>query len=107
MRSEPQAYLRDAREGTRDRRSAVDGEAASEHGAWNPMADGMRRRLGALRAEGSALPLVELAQRLLALDGRPAAPIARRLVAALLGARPESLPDEISASALRPAEESA
>src|SRR5262249_54638024 len=63
--------------------------------------------LGALRAEGAPVALVELARRLLALDGVPAAPIARRLVAGLLGARTESLPDALAPRELRPAEESA
>jgi DNA polymerase-3 subunit epsilon len=67
----------------------------------------MRRQLGAMRAEGSAVPLVELARRLLALDGRPAAPVARRLIAGLLGAQPDELPDELAPRELRPAEESA
>jgi DNA polymerase III epsilon subunit family exonuclease len=83
------------------------GDATNEIGRRMPLSDGMRRRLGALRAEGAPVPLVELAQRLLALDGRPAAAIARRLVAGLLGARPEALPDALAPGELRPAEESA
>jgi DNA polymerase-3 subunit epsilon len=67
----------------------------------------MRRRLGALRAQGAPVPLVELARRLLALDATPAAPIARRIVAGLLGARPDALPEELAPRELRPAEESA
>lgn len=68
---------------------------------------GMRRSLGALRARGAPVPLVELAQRLLALD-RPAAPgVARRLVAGLLGADPEALPEVLPPGRLRPAEEGA
>jgi DNA polymerase-3 subunit epsilon len=69
--------------------------------------DGMRRRLGALRAEGAPIPLALLARRLLALDGLPATPIARRLVASLLGARPDALPEQLAPSELRPAVESA
>jgi DNA polymerase-3 subunit epsilon len=67
----------------------------------------MRRRLDALRAEGAPVPLALLARRLLALDGLPAAPIARRLVAALLGARPDALPEQLAPRELRPVEESA
>jgi DNA polymerase-3 subunit epsilon len=67
----------------------------------------MRRRLGALRAEGAPVPLALLARRLLALDGLPAAPIARSLVAALLGARPDALPEQLAPRELRPVEESA
>jgi len=72
-----------------------------------PIPDGMRRRLDALRAEGAPVPLALLARRLLALDGLPAAPIARRLVAALLGARPDALPEQLAPRELRPMEESA
>src|SRR5262245_47925176 len=71
------------------------------------MPDGMRRRLGALRAEGSSIPVSDLARRLFALEGRPAPPIARRLVAALLGARPDALPEPLAPRDLRPVEESA
>jgi DNA polymerase III epsilon subunit family exonuclease len=67
---------------------------------------GMRRRLGALRAEGEPLALAELARRLLALDGPPASTVARRLVAGLLGARPEALPERLAPDELRPIEES-
>jgi DNA polymerase III epsilon subunit family exonuclease len=83
------------------------GKAVSERGPWSPLPDGMRRRLGALRAEGAPVPLVELARQLLALDASPAAPIARRLVASLLGARPEALPEQLAPGELRPIEESA
>ncbi|HKA14510.1 MAG TPA: 3'-5' exonuclease [Myxococcota bacterium] len=51
--------------------------------------------------------MAEVAQRLLALHGLPAAPIARRIVAGLLGAHPEALPEELSPRELRPAEECA
>ena len=67
----------------------------------------MRRKLGALRAEGEPVALVELARRLLALEGPPASSLARRLVAGLLGARPEALPDPLAPRELRPIEESA
>jgi DNA polymerase-3 subunit epsilon len=86
------------REGTRDRQRAVEERS---------IPDGMRERLGMLRAQGAPVPLVELARHLLALDGRPAEPIARRLVAGLLGARPDALPAELVARDLRPVEESA
>jgi DNA polymerase III epsilon subunit family exonuclease len=82
---------------------ALDPEAPSR--AHLP--DGMRRRLGAMRATGEPVPLVELARRLLALDGPPATGLARRLVAGLLGARPEALPESFGPRELRPAEESA
>jgi DNA polymerase-3 subunit epsilon len=75
--------------------------------ALAPIPDGMRRRLGALRAEGERVPIVELARRLLALDRIPAAPIARRLVAGLLGHRPDALPEAFAPCELRPVEESA
>jgi DNA polymerase III epsilon subunit family exonuclease len=67
----------------------------------------MRRALGAMRAEGAPVPVVELARRLFALDGLPAAPLARRLVAGLLGGRPDALPEQLAPRELRPAEESA
>jgi DNA polymerase III epsilon subunit family exonuclease len=83
------------------------GEAVRDPGTIVPIPDGMRRRLGVLRAEGAAVPLVELARRLLALDGAPPAPIARRLIAGLLGTRPEALPEALAPRELRPVEESA
>ena len=84
-----------------------DGEAVREPGPGASLADGMRRRLGALRAQGAPISQDELARRLLALCGLPAAPIARRLVAAVLGARPEALPEQLAPHELRPVEESA
>ena len=83
------------------------GEAIREFDSGSALPDGMRRRLGALRAEGEPVALVELARRLLALDVPPASPLARRLVAGLLGAHPEALPDPLAPRELRPAEESA
>jgi DNA polymerase III subunit epsilon len=83
------------------------GEAIREFESGSALPDGMRRRLGALRAEGEPLALVELARRLLALADPPASPVARRLVAGLLGARPESLQDPLAPRELRPVEESA
>jgi DNA polymerase III epsilon subunit family exonuclease len=56
---------------------------------------------------GEPVPLVEVARRLLALAGPPAAGVARRLVAGVLGARPETLPESLGPRELRPAEESA
>jgi DNA polymerase III epsilon subunit family exonuclease len=72
-----------------------------------PLPDGMCRALGALRRAGEAVSLVDLAARLLALEGPLPAPLARRLVAALLGAEAESLPDRLEPARLRPAHESA
>ena len=83
------------------------GEAVRESGAGDPLPVGMRRRLGALRAEGAPVSLVEVARELLALDALPAARIARRIVAGLLGARPEALPEQLAPRELRPAEECA
>jgi DNA polymerase III epsilon subunit-like protein len=83
------------------------GEAMLDPGTSAPIPDGMRRQLGVLRAEGSHVPLVELARRLLALDGAPSAPIARRLIAGLFGARPDALPEALAPLELRPIEESA
>ena len=83
------------------------GEAIREFESGSALPDGMRRRLGALRAEGEPMALVELARRLLALADPPASPVARRLVAGLLGARPEALPDPLAPRELRPVEESA
>jgi DNA polymerase III epsilon subunit family exonuclease len=82
------------------------GEAIGEFDSGTVLPEGMRRRLGALRAEGAPVPLVELARQLLALEGPPASPVARRLVAGLLGARPEALPDLLAPGELRPVEES-
>ncbi len=67
----------------------------------------MRRVLGRIRAEGEPVAVGELARRLLALDDEPPAPVARRLVAGLLGARPEALPELLVPGLLRPAAESA
>ncbi len=59
-----------------------------------------------MRAAGEAVPLPEVAQRLLALDVEPAEAVARHLVAGLLGGAPAALPDRLDADALRPAAES-
>jgi DNA polymerase III epsilon subunit family exonuclease len=83
------------------------GEAIREFESGSALPDGMRRKLCALRAEGEPVALVDLARRLLALEGPPASPVARRLVAGLLGARPEALPDPLVPRELRPVEESA
>jgi DNA polymerase III epsilon subunit family exonuclease len=83
------------------------GEAIREFESGSALPDGMRRKLGALRAEGEPVALAELARRLLALEGPPASPVARCLVAGLLGARPEALPDPLAPRELRPIEESA
>jgi DNA polymerase-3 subunit epsilon len=65
----------------------------------------MRRTLGALRAAGESVALAELARRLLALDALPAASVARRIVAGLLGARPDVLPEQLAPGELRVAAE--
>ena len=71
------------------------------------LTDSMRRSLGALRAAGVPVAIGDLACRLLALAAPPAPPGARRLVADLLGAEPEALPDRLVADDLRPAADSA
>ena len=83
------------------------GDALRDAEAGATLPEGMRRTLGALRAAGESVALVELARRLLALDALPAAPVARRLVAGLLGARADALPERLAPAELRPAEESA
>ncbi|MEM7411640.1 MAG: 3'-5' exonuclease [Myxococcota bacterium] len=67
--------------------------------------EGIQRSLVALRAKGRTLPVGEVAQRLLALDARPPLPLARRLVAGLLGRAPNALPETLEPTELRlPAE---
>lgn len=83
------------------------GETTLDPETGSPVPDGMRRLLGAMRAAGEPVPLVDLARRLLVLAGPPAAEVARRLVAGVLGARPETLPESLGPHELRPAEESA
>lgn len=68
---------------------------------------GLRRQLAAIRADGEALSLGELARRLLAFDGPPAARIARSLATALLGELPDPLAERVGPHELRPAEERA
>lgn len=69
--------------------------------------EGMRRSLGVIRAAGEPVGAEDLACRLLALEAPPQRGLARRLVAGLLGAQPETLPDPLPAERLRPAEENA
>lgn len=66
----------------------------------------MRKSLRAMRECGEAVPLPEVARRLLALEVEPPEAMARRLVAGLLGSLPEALPDRLDADSLRPAAES-
>ena len=72
-----------------------------------PLPDGIRQSLFALRETGEPVPLVDLAARLLALEGPVGAPLARRLMADLLGAEADALPDLLDPGHLRPAAESA
>src|SRR5262245_32474395 len=67
----------------------------------------MRRTLGTLRAAGQSVPLVELARQLLALDALPPESVAKRLVAGLLGARADTLPEQLAPGELRSAPECA
>jgi len=76
-------------------------------GCGRELPDGMRRALGRIRARGEPVAVGELAQRLLALDDTPAASVARVLVAGLLGARPEGLPEQLAPELLWPAAERA
>ncbi len=59
-----------------------------------------RRALDRAGARGQALPLDELARRLFALTSRPGPPLARRLVASLLGLRAEVLPEQLDLDAV-------
>jgi len=64
-----------------------------------------RRALVELRARGEAVEVVELAQRLLALDAPVDPPLARRLVAAALDRPAATLPERIPVAELRPSDE--
>ena len=83
------------------------GEAIREFESGFALPDGMRRKLGARARPAPPARPPRAARRLLALEGPPASPVARRLVAGLLGARPEALPDPLAPRELRPIEESA
>lgn len=59
-----------------------------------------RRALDRVGAHGQALPLDELARRLFALTAEPGPQLARRLVASVLGLRPELLPERLDLATL-------
>lgn len=60
----------------------------------------LRRVLDRLEASGETLELAELARRLLSLHERPAAPLARRLLASALGCGADRLPEAIEVAEL-------
>jgi DNA polymerase-3 subunit epsilon len=65
-----------------------------------PPAGALRRSLERIRAEGGGLDAGELARRLLALSGAPAAGVARRLLATALECSAEALPERFEAREL-------
>lgn len=65
------------------------------------------RTLEGLRRRGLPVALPELAQRLLSLEEPVSAPLARRIVGAILGLPEDQLRDPIEPARLRPAEEAA
>lgn len=67
-----------------------------------PVPPSLSVALSVLRQRARALPVVELARRLFALEGPLEAGVARRLVATALGRRAEELPDPIPAALLAP-----
>jgi DNA polymerase III epsilon subunit family exonuclease len=64
------------------------------------LAPPLRRALARLEAAREAVPLEELAQRLLALTGLPERGLARRLLASALGCPADLLPDAVEVGAL-------
>ena len=67
----------------------------------------LRRRLDGIRERGESVSLQVLAQDLLALDAPVARPIARCIVASVLGSSEVDLPDFFEPHQLRPSEEAA
>jgi len=67
-----------------------------------PSPAALERALVRLRQRGEALPVEEVARELLALRAPLAPGLARRLMAAVLGAPPGGVPDRIEARHLRP-----
>lgn len=62
----------------------------------------LRRRLDGIRARGERVKLQDLAQQLLVLDAPVAQPIARRIVASVLGSCEADLPEVFEPHELRP-----
>ncbi len=67
----------------------------------------LRRRLDGIRERGERVSLQELAQHLLVLDAPVARPIARRIVASVLGSSEADLPEVFEPHELRPTVETA
>jgi len=67
----------------------------------------LRRRLDVIRERGERVTLQALAQHLLVLDAPVATPIARSIVASVLGSSAVDLPDVFEPHELRPSEEAA
>jgi DNA polymerase III epsilon subunit family exonuclease len=67
----------------------------------------LRKSLERLRSGGNPIAIEDLAREILALQAPVDRTVARRIVATALGATEDSLPDEIEARHVRPAEESA
>lgn len=73
----------------------------------DPLPAGIQRSLKRLRAAGAPVHVSEVAQRLMALEGPVATPLARRIVAAALGHPADDLPECLGDRHLRPAVETA